>query len=190
MGLFAGRLFQAYRPVPNAKNGAEVFTYGVDMGDSFAQPYPDEKGNVSTAWFKVAKDGYLRGTHRGELLSDVDAMAKAWLVVDHMVLLVGWDDQRQAWLIKNSWGRDWGLYGEKEAGYGWVRYGQGNLGAYAAWVQAAYTPLGRATSEPLQRQTTVTPQPNRTAPVLVPPAPAGPALPSVPAVPTTLPRRW
>ncbi len=190
VGLFAGRLFQAYRPVPNAKNGAEVFTYGVDMGDSFAQPYPDEKGNVSTAWFKVAKDGSLRGTHRGELLSDVDAMAKAWLAVDHMVLLVGWDDQRQAWLIKNSWGRDWGLYGEKEAGYGWVRYGQGNLGAYAAWVQAAYTPLGRATSEPLQRQTTVTPQPNRTAPVLVPPAPAGPALPSVPAVPTTLPRRW
>lgn len=48
----------------------------------------------------------------------------------------------------------------------------------------------RATVGMSQRQATNAPQPNRTAPVLVPPAPAGPALPTAPVAPTTLPRRW
>lgn len=44
----------------------------------------------------------------------------------HAVALVGFDDEKKAWLIKNSWGLDWG-----ESGYGWVSYsdssGIGNL---------------------------------------------------------------
>jgi len=41
----------------------------------------------------------------------------------HAVLLVGWDDFKGAWLIKNSWGNrerysPWGIQG-----YGWVKYG-------------------------------------------------------------------
>ena len=35
----------------------------------------------------------------------------------HAVQFIGWDDDRQAWLIKNSWGTNWG-----ENGYGWVSY--------------------------------------------------------------------
>jgi len=41
---------------------------------------------------------------------------------DHTVLLCGWDDNEcggdGAWLVKNSWGDDWGM-----EGFGWFRYG-------------------------------------------------------------------
>jgi cathepsin L len=50
--------------------------------------------------------------------------------VNHIVVLIGWDDDRRAWLIKNSWGKDWG-----ERGYAWVEYESNNVGLFAAWVQ-------------------------------------------------------
>lgn len=44
----------------------------------------------------------------------------------HAVAIIGFDDDKKAWLIKNSWGVDWG-----ESGYAWVSYsdksGIGNL---------------------------------------------------------------
>lgn len=36
---------------------------------------------------------------------------------DHMVNIEGWDDTKQAWLIRNSWGTGWG-----EGGWGWIKY--------------------------------------------------------------------
>ena len=36
----------------------------------------------------------------------------------HALLLVGWDDARQAWFVRNSWGADWGL-----DGYLWLGWG-------------------------------------------------------------------
>ena len=56
---------------------------------------------------------------------------------NHAILIIGWDDSKSAWLIKNSWGAtnlgtvDWG-----ENGYGWVHYGTNNIGRKAAWVLA------------------------------------------------------
>jgi cathepsin L len=47
------------------------------------------------------------------------------------VVIVGWDDNRKAWKIKNSWGTSWG-----EKGYGWVAYGHYRIGTGTAWVQA------------------------------------------------------
>lgn len=52
-------------------------------------------------------------------------------MVNHVVLLIGWDDTKQAWLIKNSWGEEWG-----EKGFGWIKYGSNNIGVFAAWVEA------------------------------------------------------
>jgi hypothetical protein len=37
----------------------------------------------------------------------------------HCVMIVGYDDQRQAWLIKNSWGAHW-----HQDGYAWIGYGE------------------------------------------------------------------
>jgi cathepsin L len=62
--------------------------------------------------------------------------------VNHDVLLIGWDDGRHAWLIKNSWGTDWGinagLGAATDRGYMWIDYTSNNIGLGAAWVKAQH----------------------------------------------------
>ncbi|MBJ6368979.1 C1 family peptidase [Snuella sedimenti] len=50
--------------------------------------------------------------------------------IDHAVIIVGWCDNLNAWIIKNSWGTNWGPYG----GYAYVGYDQCNIGKYVWWV--------------------------------------------------------
>lgn len=50
--------------------------------------------------------------------------------IDHAVTIVGWCDNMNAWIIKNSWGTNWGSYG----GYAYVGYNQCNIGKYVWWV--------------------------------------------------------
>jgi len=54
---------------------------------------------------------------------------------NHAVNIVGWDDAKQAWLIRNSWGSDWG-----EDGYMWLKYGTNGIGEGASWVEAKKIP--------------------------------------------------
>ncbi len=42
---------------------------------------------------------------------------------NHAIMLVGWDDSRGAWKLKNSWGTGWG-----ESGYMWMSYGVQRVG--------------------------------------------------------------
>lgn len=42
---------------------------------------------------------------------------------NHSVLLCGWDDEKGAWLMKNSWGPEWG-----ENGFMWIKYGCNLIG--------------------------------------------------------------
>ena len=48
---------------------------------------------------------------------------------NHAITIVGWDDEKQAFLIKNSWGTSWG-----ENGFMWIRYGCNNIGSAATWA--------------------------------------------------------
>lgn len=49
----------------------------------------------------------------------------------HIVLIIGWDDTKGAWLIKNSYGSGWG-----EKGFGWIKYGSNNIGQWSAFIVA------------------------------------------------------
>ena len=48
---------------------------------------------------------------------------------NHAISVVGWDDERGAWLVRNSWGSDWG-----EDGYVWIAYGSNGIGNNAVWA--------------------------------------------------------
>jgi cathepsin L len=51
--------------------------------------------------------------------------------INHAITIVGWDDSKEAYLVKNSWGTGWG-----DNGYIWIKYGCNNIGYGAAWVLA------------------------------------------------------
>jgi hypothetical protein len=44
----------------------------------------------------------------------------------HFVLVIGYDDDQSAWLVKNSWGTSWGV-----GGIGWIGYGETGIDDYA-----------------------------------------------------------
>ena len=48
---------------------------------------------------------------------------------NHAIVIVGWDDSKKSFLIKNSWGEDWG-----EKGYMWIEYGCNNIGRGASYI--------------------------------------------------------
>lgn len=46
---------------------------------------------------------------------------------NHAVIICGWDDSKGAWLMRNSWGTNWG-----ENGYMWIKYGANGIGKSAS----------------------------------------------------------
>jgi cathepsin L len=62
--------------------------------------------------------------------------------INHGVTLIGWDDNKEAWLIQNSWGNSWGETGGfgTQKGFMWIKYTCSKIGYAAAWVQAAKGP--------------------------------------------------
>jgi cathepsin L len=65
--------------------------------------------------------------------------------VDHSIVIIGWDNARKAWLIKNSWGTNWGING-----FGWIHWNTNSIGTAAAWVEAANDKLSPAAVKLIQ----------------------------------------
>ncbi len=53
----------------------------------------------------------------------------------HCITVVGYDDNQQAWILKNSWGTNWGI-----GGFGLVRYGQADLLIDSSWMMYSVVP--------------------------------------------------
>lgn len=76
--------------------------------------------------------------------------------INHAVVLVGWDDALQAWLVRNSWGRSWGMARSRtstvvvlrSAGYMWIAYGVSAIGDGAAY--AAVKTVAAPSPSPLE----------------------------------------
>lgn len=87
---------------------------------------------VTTLVFDECLNLYGGGVFNEQQHWDVDDSGKKTLKRgNHIVLIVGWDDAKGAWLIKNSYGTEWG-----ENGYGWIKYDSNNIGQFAAWILA------------------------------------------------------
>jgi len=50
--------------------------------------------------------------------------------INHDIILVGWDDTKGAWILRNSWGTSW-----VDGGYCWIAYGANQVGTEAVWCQ-------------------------------------------------------
>ncbi|MGN0242665.1 MAG: lectin like domain-containing protein [Lachnospiraceae bacterium] len=69
-------------------------------------------------------------------------------VANHAILIAGWDDEYAvenfsekhrpsepgAWLIRNSWGENWGVHGNKSDGYFWLSYEEPSLDEFVSVV--------------------------------------------------------
>jgi cathepsin L len=60
--------------------------------------------------------------------SGVYSSRKKYKTTNHEIVLCGWDDAKQAWLLKNSWGPTWGING-----FMWISYTANRVGEGAAW---------------------------------------------------------
>jgi len=99
----------------------------VDMGD--VSDVDDIKGFVYSngpvvTQFEVYKDFYYYS-------SGVYSYTYGSYLGNHAVLIVGWDDSAGAFIVKNSWGPDWGMSGYFEIAYselnGMTQFGQVSL---------------------------------------------------------------
>lgn len=100
-----------------------------------------EHGPLSTAVFVDSAFQNYRPDPSGTLPDVFDETDQSFNWINHGVVIIGWDDSKGAWLIKNSWGTNWGVTGGlgSERGYMWIKYGSNNIGIATAWVDAART---------------------------------------------------
>jgi C1A family cysteine protease len=96
---------------------------------------------------------------------------------NHAIVLAGWDNAKGAWLLKNSWGTNWG-----QAGYMWIAYGSNRVGEGAAWVRAAPKTAAVASSGSVSTSTPMTRLMYKHGIISSPDAPADSQQPVPPAV--------
>ena len=85
-----------------------IYTYGpVGAGVCSAAAWFDYKGGIYTA----------------------DDSAHCNWGVNHMINLVGWNDDEGYWILRNTWGSKWGMNG-----YMYMKYGISRIGQGTSWV--------------------------------------------------------
>jgi|GEM_PF-1402426 len=106
----------------------------INPTDPFSMNYVDEIKEAIYQYGPVVTSlcaGPAAQEYRGGLFStDESALcAQHGVSTNHAVLLVGWDDREDAWIMRNSWDIWWG-----EEGYMRIKYGTSNVGFAAAYA--------------------------------------------------------
>lgn len=70
--------------------------------------------------------GFGNSTHDESVFSENDTGP-----VNHGIALIGWENSKSAWIVKNSWGTDWG-----NNGFINIKFGTNSIGMGAAWAEA------------------------------------------------------
>jgi len=78
--------------------------------------------------------------------------------INHDIILVGWDDAKGAWKLRNSWGTSW-----CDSGYQWIAYGANQVGTEAVWCTATALPPDPTPTPPVPPTPGPTPVPLPTA---------------------------
>ncbi len=105
---------QKYAPTPDrAGRTVRLDSYVTLSNVNDQKVWLDNVGPLS-ACFTVYNDFFAYGPNSGVYTQTSQAVAGG-----HCIVVVGYDDAKQAWLIRNSWGTGWGMQG-----YCWFGYGQ------------------------------------------------------------------
>jgi len=107
-------------------------TYGIKnwgfVGDNYQKPTVTEIKQALVAHGPIASSVRVTDAfqaYSGGTFDETDTGA-----TNHAIVIVGWDDTRGAWHMRNSWGTDWG-----EDGYMWIKYGANSIGRNAIWAE-------------------------------------------------------
>ena len=125
------------------------------VGSSFGVPSVEALKNAIATYGPVAAavcvGSAFTGYHSGIFSTDEKYVCKTGQV-NHAVVLVGWDDATDTWIMKNSWGTGWG-----ESGYMRIKRNISNIGYAANYVVYTYSPPALPpTPPPSPSQTTTT----------------------------------
>ncbi len=72
----------------------------------------------------IAADNAFMNTQAGSVFQGSGSRS-----IDHDIALVGWDDSKGAWKLRNSWSTSW-----VDGGYCWIKYGANLVGTEAVWA--------------------------------------------------------
>jgi C1A family cysteine protease len=81
--------------------------------------------NYGPVWAAVFVGQNFRDYKPGTVLTKSDGTS-----INHAIVLVGWDDATNSWVLRNSWGTTWG----EHEGYMRIKYGISAVGSYAEYI--------------------------------------------------------
>jgi C1A family cysteine protease len=115
---------QPYQPTPDRSGRTVRLDNWVTLNNVQDQKqWIDNIGPIS-ACFTVFDDFFAYGPNSG-----VYKQASTSVAGGHCIVIVGYDDAKGAWLIRNSWGTSWGM-----EGYCWFGYGQCGIDSNAKYA--------------------------------------------------------
>ena len=113
----------------NAINSARVNGWSPSV-DEIKQAICDHGPVSASFWATATFQAYSSGIFNESVSPTFNGQAQT----NHSMAIVGWSDSQGGyWIVKNSWGTDWG-----ESGYARIAYTSNNIGTRARWIDAAY----------------------------------------------------